>query len=335
MRWLTPQGVAGVAVLAVPESERALVCRHLRLRGGGELSGTGPALRLAALHLDGAALDEVLVVDRFPDGLELHLHGAPAVRAALEAAGWPIAVTPPTARERLLREALDPAQLDLALEQAALPFAELCRSLRTLPPAARAAAAAAALQRSQVARAHLEPQRVVLVGIPNAGKSTLFNRLCSQERVLTGPTAGLTRDPIRERVALAGYPYEIVDTAGDDDTDHALDAAAVAAGRALRAAALVVLVVDASRGVGPFDRSMLPVASLVVANKIDQAGPPWPSAVPCHVRIAAAVEAPDLVRMRVGEALRTARGLPQAGPVGGAVALEATEWAELQALAQA
>src|SRR5690606_522072 len=114
----------------------------------------------------------------------------------------------------------------LGLEQARWSFDDWLRALRSLPLQARAAELRAALDRSTAALALATPCRVVLCGVQNAGKSTLMNRLLFQERVLTGPTAGLTRDPVREPVVLAGYPYLLVDTAGEGRVGDALDAAA-------------------------------------------------------------------------------------------------------------
>lgn len=56
--------------------------------------------------------------------------------------------------------------------------------------------------------------RVVIVGKPNVGKSTLFNRLYGRRRTITDPTAGVTRDVIEERCVLAGIPVYLVDTGG-------------------------------------------------------------------------------------------------------------------------
>src|SRR5262249_27768427 len=155
-----------------------------------------------------------------------------------------------TAVERLLREALAPAQLDLALEQAQFEqagcdFDAFLREAAALPPAERARELAQALRRSAVARALARPQRVAVVGAQNAGKSTVFNRLLFTERALTGPLPGLTRDPLRERTALSGYPYELVDTAGEGEAATPVDEAAQRRARAAAAGALRLLVIDA------------------------------------------------------------------------------------------
>ena len=58
------------------------------------------------------------------------------------------------------------------------------------------------------------PIRVAIVGRPNAGKSTLINRLIGEERLLTGPEAGITRDAIAVEHAWQNHKFRIYDTAG-------------------------------------------------------------------------------------------------------------------------
>jgi GTP-binding protein len=55
---------------------------------------------------------------------------------------------------------------------------------------------------------------VVLVGRPNVGKSTLFNRLLHRRRAITDPTPGVTRDPVEDRAFIAGKPVRLIDTGG-------------------------------------------------------------------------------------------------------------------------
>lgn len=55
---------------------------------------------------------------------------------------------------------------------------------------------------------------VIIIGKPNVGKSTLFNRLLHKRRSITEPTAGVTREPIEHEVVLYEKPILLVDTAG-------------------------------------------------------------------------------------------------------------------------
>ena len=59
-----------------------------------------------------------------------------------------------------------------------------------------------------------KPLQVAVVGRPNAGKSTLINQILGEERLLTGPEAGITRDAISLRMEWGGVPMRIFDTAG-------------------------------------------------------------------------------------------------------------------------
>lgn len=323
LRLSTPPGIAGIAVVEVPPELRQRVLGVLVGRSGAPFA---PAARSAAatalLVLGGETIDEVLVVDRGARGLELHVHGSSAVLAALgehfpcAAAG--IGDDP---AQRLLHEAMSPEQFDLALEQLAAPFASFAADVAALPVALRRSFIAAALHRSTAAMALAAPQRTVLVGAQNAGKSSLFNRLLFRERVLTGPLPGLTRDPIVERTTLAGYPYELVDTAGEGPVAGPVDARAIDAGRALREGALVVLVVDRERGPTGIDRELARRATVVVANKSDLHGAAWPPDLPCHLRVSCTFDDAASVRRAVGELLRSVRRLPPAGPVGGPAAL--------------
>lgn len=335
MRILTPPGTAGVACYAFAAHERAALVACLRGAGGRPFAPRPAGLQRAELWIGDRCLDDVLVVDRGDDGVELHTHGAIALADALvEAFGEPHrdAVT---AAERLRRSALSTAQLDLALEQRHFDWAAFVAELAAQAPDRRAAAVAAARERSRVALALAVPQRVVLVGAQNAGKSTLFNALLGRERALVGEVPGLTRDPVAEVTTLCGYPYELVDTAGHGRFAAELDARAYERGAGRRAGAIVLLVVDGSRGPADADLAVAAesgAAVIPVATKADLPAAPWPAGLAAPLRVAAHAEAGVELRHRFGEHLRGRRSLPPGGPVGGPAALDAESLARLLAL---
>ena len=110
-----------------------------------------------------------------------------------------------------------------------------------------------------------KPIRLAIVGRPNVGKSTLINALIGEDRLLTGPEPGVTRDAIAVDWAHGGRPIRLVDTAGmrrRSRIDERLEQAAVADSlNAVRLAEVVVLVLDAT---AIFDKQDLTIARHVV-----------------------------------------------------------------------
>jgi small GTP-binding protein len=322
---LTPRGAGAIAVVALTgEDRRVAASGWLRTRGGRPLALAELAVpRLCVLVLGGEAIDEVLAVDRPRLGtLELHLHGSEAVLMALERHAGPPAPAEPDPAERLLREALDPAQIALALEQLALPLGAFLADLARLEPSACAEAARAALSRTRRARAQAEPARLVICGAQNAGKSTLMNRLLWSQRVLAGAEPGLTRDPVEEPVALGGYPYLLVDTAGHGAIRDELDRRAVERAEHARRGSLRLVVVDGSLGPSAWDRELAGADALWIRNKADLPQAAWPDDLgPAVAASCLDRERAQGLRVEIGTALRALRGLPAAGPVGGPAAL--------------
>ncbi len=107
-------------------------------------------------------------------------------------------------------------------------------------------------EEDEVSEAELakRPLLLAIVGRPNVGKSTLLNRLIGEERVLTGPEAGITRDAIRVEWQWKGRPVRLVDTAGmrrRSRIEAKLEAASVADTLdAIRLADVAVVVLDAA-----------------------------------------------------------------------------------------
>jgi GTP-binding protein len=129
------------------------------------------------------------------------------------------------------------------------------------PPAE---AEAAEVEAGDADPASRRPIRVAIVGRPNAGKSTLVNALLGEDRMITGPEPGLTRDSIASDQVFNGRPFLIFDTAGlrrkAKITDLAEKLAASDAVRAIRFAEVVVLLIDAER---PLEHQELTIAQMV------------------------------------------------------------------------
>lgn len=107
------------------------------------------------------------------------------------------------------------------------------------------------------------PLQVAVVGRPNAGKSTLINRILGEERLLTGPEAGITRDSISIPLDWDGVPVRLFDTAGmrkKAKVQEKLEKLSVSDGlRAVKFAEVVVVLLDAAI---PFEQQDLRIADL-------------------------------------------------------------------------
>ena len=108
---------------------------------------------------------------------------------------------------------------------------------------------------------------LALCGAPNAGKSSLLNRLLGVERAIVHATPGTTRDTIEERTSLGGYPFRVIDTAGLRETADPVEQEGVKRARkAAESADLRIHLVDAIslEGIEP-----LATDELLVFNKLD------------------------------------------------------------------
>jgi GTPase len=145
-------------------------------------------------------------------------------------------------------------------------LADLYAGLRAALPDATAPPSEAKQRAGDIepSEAEARPIRIAVVGRPNSGKSTLVNRLLGEERLLTGPEAGITRDAIAVDLRWRDGSFRVHDTAGlrrRARVEGKLEKLSVAdALQAVRFAEVVVLLVDAEK---PFEEQDLRIADLI------------------------------------------------------------------------
>ena len=165
----------------------------------------------------------------------------------------------------LLEAGIDFAEDDVDVT----PEAEIARRIDALKPPL--AALEASFARGRIVHDGLT---LAIVGRPNAGKSSLFNRLVERDRAIVTATPGTTRDLVTERISLDGIPLELVDTAGLRESLEEVEQLGIARSReALADAAIVLVVLDATQPLNEEERHLLVAVegrpALVVINKSD------------------------------------------------------------------
>ena len=172
----------------------------------------------------------------------------------------------------ILEAGIDFAEDDIEVTQGS----EIARRIREITGPLRALEASFA--RGRIVHDGLT---LAIVGRPNAGKSSLFNRLVERDRAIVTATPGTTRDLVTERISLDGIPLELVDTAGLRETAEEVEQLGIARSReALADAALVLVVLDATQPLNEEEWRLLSTIAdrpaLIAINKCDLA-PEGPS----------------------------------------------------------
>jgi tRNA modification GTPase len=119
-----------------------------------------------------------------------------------------------------------------------------------------------------------EGVRTVIVGKPNAGKSSLLNVLLKEDRAIVTDVAGTTRDTLEEKAIIGGIPLNIVDTAGIRDTDDIVESIGVDKAKSeIDKSDLIIYVVDGSVKLSEEDREIAEFIKdkniIVILNKCD------------------------------------------------------------------
>ena len=165
------------------------------------------------------------------------------------------------------------AEIAARVKEISAPLAELARSFR-------------------YGRVVRDGFTLAIVGRPNAGKSSLFNRLVERERAIVTAAPGTTRDLVTERVSMEGIPVELVDTAGLRESVDEAERLGIAKSReAMADADVVLVVVDAAVGMSAEDEAVMEGlrgrAAILVWNKCDLAGAAFPSGTAAVMRVSA------------------------------------------------
>ncbi len=132
------------------------------------------------------------------------------------------------------------------------------------------------LQKAQQGYLLKEGMRIVLVGEPNVGKSSLLNELAGRDTAIVAAIPGTTRDIVRDQILLDGMPLHITDTAGLRQTDDPVEQEGIRRTKqALQDADIVILLLD-DRHVNDDPHAQLlaelPMKPLIIRNKIDLTG---------------------------------------------------------------
>lgn len=222
-------------------------------------------------------------------------------------------------------DVVPPAQIETAIAAVITPLEALAASFR----------------RGQMMRAGAS---LALVGRPNAGKSSLFNRLLERDRAIVTPLPGTTRDTVEESLALGGIPLRLIDTAGlrlqgDRPADEAEAIGITRSHEALADADLVLLIHDATQTMTEEERALAASLEgrphLIVLNKMDLKGPDGLSSGGASILTSALTgEGLDALRAAILRALQAEGAIADSGALNNLRQQEAVA-ATLQALAAA
>ena len=115
------------------------------------------------------------------------------------------------------------------------------------------------------------PQKLIITGKPNAGKSTLINALLKEDRLITHEEPGTTRDAVDEMISIDNIPLTIIDTAGIRETDHEVEKLGVLESKKqLRDADKIIIVFDSSKPAEKEDREIVKFIEELGLQKTDK-----------------------------------------------------------------
>jgi tRNA modification GTPase len=300
---LTPPGSGAIAVLAIRGRRAWPVIRDLfRSAVGRRLPEAAPESGVWFGRFGETSADEAILSTCGSDTFEIHCHGGRQIVAWLlgvlrsheiEEDAWaagPVFADP--AAVALLPFARTVRTATILLDQAHGAYVRSVRQVEVGGPEAESVAAT--LRRNaRVGRHLVEPWRVAIAGLPNAGKSSLLNALAGFDRSVVSSIPGTTRDAVSISLAFDGWPVDLFDTAGLRVAADAVEREGVDRAKATAAESdLVLWVVDvtgprADTPIAVAEALGIPTAKLaVVFNKTDMADVPR-TELPEAIRVSA------------------------------------------------
>lgn len=300
---LTPPGTGGVATLRV--------CAPMSLLVDAEFFRSRTKVNLLTLEVGriiyGRWGQEDIVLCRVDEAhFELHCHGGPAPQKRIiddlkahgvsQTSGWDAYATNQEAGaswEQLLAAVSTEPQAIFVLQQRDNQT-KLEATIKRMLAISHHDDAQALIEESlnwfDYGQRRLRPQRVVLAGPPNVGKSSLINALLGFERAVVHEQAGTTRDIVTSAVSMNGYPIELSDTAGIRVADDEVEVEGVARTRQrLTQADAILILIDATNPDWETSREIkaqYPQA-ITVLNKIDDAHSTTDLQLPIDVKVSA------------------------------------------------
>lgn len=281
---LTADGRSAVAVWRLDGINAAV--RQVLAKAGIPSMIAPSRPRLIALGDEPA--EDCVCLDLGDESLEIQTHGGQAVaerveRIFIECGGKAASSADfETDCQRLIQRATT-RRVAVWLASVAPRLRDRFDSLRAATPNDIANGLQSAIANYEAVERLLTGYRVAIVGLPNAGKSSLLNRLVGFERSLIDPRPGATRDAVEVPTAINGFPALLIDTAGLRQSADVIEQEGVRRSKLAGARAdVVVVVIDRSEPAIDEVRSLLEgfPAAVIVAHKSDQpdaSGLNWPS----------------------------------------------------------